>query len=239
MRFGNKAFRTWFERVEQESEQLLQELLPEQQRKATIELTPYFVGSFGNKTRIDYGTGHEAAFVAFLCCLYILGFFQPSDSEHIASIIFAKYMQLIRRVQLVYVLEPAGSHGVWGLDDYQFVPFIWGAAQLIGNKHIKPTSFLKEDIVEGFSDDFFFLACIKFINQVKRGPFAEHSPILYDISGVPTWEKINSGLIKMYQAEVLDKLPVIQHFMFGNILSLVPATTELLQTPSHSDTPAL
>ena len=38
--------------------------------------------------------------------------------------------------------------------------------------------------------------------QVKTGPFAEHSNQLWNISAVPHWEKVNSGLIKMYKAEV-------------------------------------
>ena len=45
---------------------------------------------------------------------------------------FYRYLEIVRRLQLVYRMEPAGSHGVWSLDDYQFVPFIWGSAQLIG-----------------------------------------------------------------------------------------------------------
>ena len=40
--------------------------------------------------------------------------------------------------------------------------------------------------------------------QVKSGPFAEHSNQLWNVSGVANWGKVNSGLIKMYKAEVRD-----------------------------------
>lgn len=40
------------------------------------------------------------------------------------------------------------------------------------------------------------------VPQMKTGPFAEHSNQLWNISAVPSWSKVNQGLIRMYKAEV-------------------------------------
>jgi serine/threonine-protein phosphatase 2A activator len=129
----------------------------------------------------------------------------------------------MRKLQLAYMLEPAGSHGVWGLDDYCILPFLFGAAQLSASpgetELLPPDAIHNAALREELHPEYLYLECIRFIHKVKKGPFGEHSPMLNDIShSVPTWAQVAKGMVRMYKAEVLGKLPVIQHFLFGAIL---------------------
>jgi len=226
MRFGNKAFRDWHARVVQEAELFQKQLLGEKLENAYQEVSHYFCESFGNLQRIDYGTGHELNFVAWLCCLSKLEVFLPDDRISLVFDIFCTYLEVMRKVQTTYWLEPAGSKGVWGLDDYQFLPFYWGASQMLGQEDILPSDAIGKVAAEAGKQDNLFLACIAFVYQMKTGLFAEHSPLLNDISQVPSWTKVNGGLLKMYFNEVLCKFPVVQHFYFGSLLALTPTPPE-------------
>ncbi|KAL0075531.1 hypothetical protein J3Q64DRAFT_1775484 [Phycomyces blakesleeanus] len=214
-RFGNKAFRLWLDKLEKCGPELLRKTLPEKLYIAIPELHDYLLNGFGNGTRIDYGSGHELSFCAFLCGLTMLGVFEPKDYQALVTRVFVTYLELVRHIQRVYSLEPAGSHGVWGLDDHQFLPYIWGSAQLIDHPRLKPASAIKPEIIEMYSKEYMYLRCLEYIGEVKTGPFHEHSPMLFDISAVANWSKVNSGMAKMYIAEVLKKVPVVQHFRFG------------------------
>ncbi|KAL2914476.1 Serine/threonine-protein phosphatase 2A activator 1 [Polyrhizophydium stewartii] len=230
-RFGNISFRKWALRLKDESVRLTAQVLPQHLAPAATELAAYLAGGFGDGTRIDYGSGHELAFTAWLCCLELLDVFGPDDYQGLVTRVFVRYLDVVRRLQRVYMLEPAGSHGVWGLDDHQFLPYFWGSSQLMDHPRLRPKSITQRDIVSHFSREYLYLACIDYINEVKRGPFHEHSSILYDISGVPAWAKVNSGMLKMYIAEVLQKHPVVQHFLFGRLLPFEPAHAVALPAP--------
>ncbi len=163
------------------------------------------------------------------------------------------YLRLIRKLITTYTLEPAGSHGVWGLDDHSFAPYIFGSAQLtrpINETDPMPTEgsvrgaprpadVTKAVIVDDYRQTNMYFSAIGFINDLKTGPFWEHSPMLFDISGIRDgWGKINKGMIKMYNAEVLSKFPVVQHFPFGTLFSWdVDPNATAPPTQSGSSTP--
>jgi hypothetical protein len=282
------------------------------------ELRAYLHDSFGHPIRIDYGTGHESSFVVFLLAFCKIGCFVwnsgmingTSDSVEKSSrptpsplaigrasvSLLHAYLNVTRGLQRDYMLEPAGSHGVWGLDDYHCIPFFVGACQMVAREqwqqqklkeykqseertdttrsvgkqesdgdvapmnpylpanalpdpkstplhvdshndnmeHWEPSIIHNRQVLETHRSTYLYLGCIHFIREIKPNvPFFESSSMLNDISSMGNWTKVSSGLLRLYEGEVLDKLPVVQHFVFGKIFnaSWTPSKKGPLEAP--------
>ncbi|KAI5959472.1 RRD2 [Candida pseudojiufengensis] len=231
-RFGKIEFKDFYNELNSKIEDLVTPICS----TGIIETSTYLLNSFGDFNRIDYGSGHELNFICFLLSLQKLGVIHKEDYTSIILQIFTKYMSIMRKLQKKYWLEPAGSHGVWGLDDYHFLPFLFGSSQLTNHQYLKPKSIHNDEIIEQFQNQYIYFECIYFLNQIKttknnneKLSLRWHSPMLDDISSAKSWLKIKEGMIKMYKVEVLGKLPIIQHFLFGSLLKCPEGI------PEHSD----
>jgi len=104
MRFGNKAFRTWMDKIIDTADDdllaLAQAANPEFQHfaRAIPELKAYLIDSFGSYERIDYGTGHELNFFVFLYCMCKIGIYTVNDYKELINCVFQRYLLLMRRL---------------------------------------------------------------------------------------------------------------------------------------------
>ena len=82
-RFGNLSFRKWYQIAEERLPGLLGEGLLGDALNAggKEEASEYLLGAWGSSLRLDYGTGHELSFFAFLGCLWKLGYFKDGGQE--------------------------------------------------------------------------------------------------------------------------------------------------------------
>ena len=159
-----------------------------------------------------------------------MGLFIPADHPALVFDVFTRYVELMELIQLTYWLEPAGSKGSWGLDDYQFLCFLWGSSQLIGHPDYPPSMVLNPDAIAPLTPSYLYFQAVHFITRMKTGPFSEHSALLHSIAQLPSWAKVNAGLIKMYEEEVMNKFPIVQHVRFGSLLTMnrfVPGKSRL------------
>ena len=94
MRFGNKAFRTWLDKIIQNVEEDLAVILQAGNpnfvhfARAIPELREYLIDSFGSYERIDYGTGHELNFYVFLYCMCKIGIYKYEDYKPLINKVF-------------------------------------------------------------------------------------------------------------------------------------------------------
>jgi serine/threonine-protein phosphatase 2A activator len=93
-RFGNSSFRKWYQLVESRLPELLEKHVPanvlafNHHESAEVspkaEISSYLLGSFGSAQRLDYGTGHELSFLAFIACIWKLEGF-PSGAAGVVE----------------------------------------------------------------------------------------------------------------------------------------------------------
>lgn len=115
-RFGNASFRKWHSIMETRISELLRAYLPSKLQAicgnpsdgvdANAELKEYLLGSFGSPQRLDYGTGHELSFVAFIACIWKLGGFERtaegSEERGIVLGIIEPYVYSNLRQHIMY-----------------------------------------------------------------------------------------------------------------------------------------
>lgn len=197
-RYGNKSFRILYEYISNLSD------------SRQNNIYNYLKNSFGNYERIDYGTGHELNFLCFLYCKYMMNCIEIN--EIFKTLCY--YFKIVRYIISKFNLEPAGSHGPWGLDDYQILPFLFGSAELI-NVDITFDKLLDNSIYE-------YGRTLQFVKKHKcrfgDKSFEVHSPFLWMLKD-KTWDHVNAGLHKLFIKEVLEKNVVTQHFIFSEYLN--------------------
>ncbi|OCF41654.1 serine/threonine-protein phosphatase 2A activator 1 [Kwoniella heveanensis CBS 569] len=231
-RFGNLAFRTYIKLVE--------ERVPELFKSSSMppnllsQFLPLLLDShaFGHPVRIDYGTGHELAFVLAMYVCTIPGWIgggileeKQAEEDELVLRVFPRYLDLTTQLQKTYRLEPAGSHGVWGLDDYCFLPYLFGSAQLLTSAQApsenkdRNEDVLNRDTDKGTDEDTIkdmYTLSLSHLLLFKHGAsFSEHSPLLYNLSQIKEWSKIHNGLKRMYLGEVVGKRVVVQGLFVG------------------------
>lgn len=242
LRFGHVAYRTWFDKMKTLCKEFIDELAASRDDQFRSELSTYLAESFGNRMRIDYGTGHELNFIIFtlgLCKLAeefdptsiygdarassivshieLKGFVEAFGWD-IHSLFAQNYLRLCRKLQTKFRLEPAGSRGVYNMDDFQFLPFLFGAAQLSGYKYISTGDFYNPDGVDMFKNDYIFFEALDFILSNKRGPFNEHSYTLWGFTNLGTWENIYRRIKSKFIDDILSPFPIAQHLLFGEYI---------------------
>lgn len=218
-----ESYRHWTRLMLRSIFNMVEQAIPSNMCEHVGELGQYLAGSFGNQTRLDYGTGHELSFLFFLCALFRSKVLLPGDEPAAALMLFDRYLNCVRRVQMQFGLNPAGFQGAYSLDDYQFVSYLWGAAQLCYDPPFKPKELLDPEVFGQWRKQYLLAGSVAFAAESKTGTFATHSCQLWSVATLSSWTQVYYGLHNMYLKEIICQFHMLRHAFFGQLMSFEPA----------------
>ncbi|KPV74193.1 uncharacterized protein RHOBADRAFT_54046 [Rhodotorula graminis WP1] len=217
------AFVAWLDRLEHAAADLHRTLVVDPNHAIALpELRAHLVAAFGSPQRLDYGTGHELSFLAYLLVLRRVGLVSAADEPALTRRVFADYKTLIRKVQGGFKLEPAGKLGVWGLDEHGHLVYHFGASQARIHPSKRPASLLSPPNASPNRIAYLFLTTLLHLHDDPSRPASTST------------DDEDAGLLRLYRAEVLDRLPVVQHLRFGAVLRWIDASNGA-KLPSTGD----
>lgn len=147
-------------------------------------------------------------------------------------------MNTVNRLIDAYRLVPSeksASH--FQLDDYgRYLPYLWGSAQLAaaaatanGDGPLsKPTCLTDWDAVCRHRDEHavhdVLTRCVDgAYSRAEARPLWQHSYQLWNLSGLPTWHRVNEGLSAAFERQVLGRFGTMKRLVFGELLGFAAA----------------
>ncbi|XP_017082210.1 serine/threonine-protein phosphatase 2A activator [Drosophila eugracilis] len=216
---GNKSFRRWAHNMLRDIYQMVEKALPPSKCRHVNELGWYLSSSFGSSTKIEYGTGNELNFLFFICSLFKAEILtREEDLAASALVLFDRYLKFVRRLQVTYSVVSSNWNGGYSLDKFQFVPFIWGVAQLCYEAPFSPQKMLDEDTIAKYRKNYLLIDCVGHMANTYIGTFARHSSQLWCLAALSSWTKIHRGLMFMFTDDILLEFDILSALRFGELM---------------------
>ncbi|KAH8347441.1 hypothetical protein KR059_010731, partial [Drosophila kikkawai] len=181
------------------------------------ELGEYLRRSFGNATTLEFGPGNELMFLFFLCGLFRADILRARDTVAAALMLFYRYIHLVRRLIAIYNL-PISRNPRCAIEDYFFVPYLWGAAQLCLDAPFSPPQCDQPKAIESYRHDYMMVNLIENLPE-KSGPLSHNAFQLWCILSAPTWPEVYRGLERCYINHILSSFHTVENAIFWELMS--------------------
>ncbi|KAI8041107.1 serine/threonine-protein phosphatase 2A activator [Drosophila gunungcola] len=217
----------WLRDMYQHVFRKLGEVIPAIHCRHINELGQYLRRSFGNAKSLDFGPANELMFLFFLCGLFRAGILLAKDTLAAALMLFDRYVHLVRRMVAIYALQTA-KDPVCSIDDFIFMPYLWGAAQLSLEAPFSPLQCEQAKVLESQRQDYMIVELVDFLLRTGGGgQLSQVAFQLWSILSIPTWAQVYMGFERNVVDNLLCSFHTVQHAIFGELMSFESAVSPI------------